>query len=664
MRKGTLMSAVIAGLAVGLGSAAATFADEPEGKIVFSSYRTGNAEIWIMDADGSNQTRITDHAAFDGCPALSPDGSRIAFTSTRASANERLYVMDVDGSDVQEIAAVSGQNCQFPSWTPDGTRVMATANIGSSTGTLFIVDADGDNYEVLRTGYVGRPFQNPAGSKIVFDQRTSGISYSHQMFLMNSDGSGAVQLTSGAASESTICGSGGYSPDGSLISFTRGHALWLMDSDGTDQHLVLGDSPISGRYEFCSISPDGEWILFSRDPGTGNTDIYRCRLDGTDVTRLTTDASYDNFPRWGPSWDGTPPVAVLEAEASYEATETGGVSFTLYGDDSYDPEGNPLTFTWYVNGTVVQTGLSDSLVRSYALGTHTVALVVNDGTHDSEAAEVEFDVVDTTAPALTVPAAVTVECSGPSGQAVSIGTATATDICDANPVVTSDAPALFGLGTTTVTWTAKDASGNTATGTQTVTVIDTTPPVLTVPAAVTVECTGPAGQAVSIGAATATDICDANPVVTSDAPALFGLGTTTVTWSGKDASGNTATGTQTVTVVDTTKPSVSVSGLPGEVWPPNHGMVRLQPTLTVSDVADVSPAVTLSVVSNEADDGLGDGDTAGDIVVHSPTDVEVRAERSGKGNGRTYTLTWTVTDASGNAAVLTAEVTVPKSQGK
>ena len=137
-----------------------------------------------------------------------------------------------------------------------------------------------------------------------------------------------------------------------------------------------------------------------------------------------------------------------------------------------------------------------------------------------------------------------------------------------------------------------------------------------------------------------------------------------MTWSGKDASGNTATGTQTVTVVDTTKPSVSVSGLPGEVWPPNHGMVRLQPTLTVSDVADVSPAVTLSVVSNEADDGLGDGDTAGDIVVHSPTDVEVRAERSGKGNGRTYTLTWTVTDASGNAAVLTAEVTVPKSQGK
>ncbi len=177
----------------------------------------------------------------------------------------------------------------------------------------------------------------------------------------------------------------------------------------------------------------------------------------------------------------------------------------------------------------------------------------------------------------------------------------------------------------------------------------------------TEECTSPSGQAVSIGTASASDACG-TVTVTNDAPALFQLGTTVVTWTATDSHGLTTTDTQNVTVEDTTAPTVSVSGVPGELWPPNHRMVRFQPTLTVSDAADSAPAVTLTVTSSEADEGLGDGDMPNDIVVHSATDIEVRAERSGTGSGRTYTLTWTVTDASGNSTTVTATVTVPKSQ--
>jgi len=138
------------------------------------------------------------------------------------------------------------------------------------------------------------------------------------------------------------------------------------------------------------------------------------------------------------------------------------------------------------------------------------------------------------------------------------------DDLDPNPTVTSNAPAFFPLGTTAVAWTATDASGNKATATQNVTVVDTTPPTfLTVPADVTVTQTSPNGTPVNIGLATATDIVDASPTITNNAPALFLVGITTVTWTATDHSGNAATATQKVTVVANTPsstPGVHVHG--------------------------------------------------------------------------------------------------------
>ena len=87
--------------------------------------------------------------------------------------------------------------------------------------------------------------------------------------------------------------------------------------------------------------------------------------------------------------------------------------------------------------------------------------------------------------------------------------------------------------------------------------------------------------------------------------------------------------------------------------------MRLTPTVAVTDAGDAAPSVTLAVTSSEADSGLG-----GDVVVHSPTDVEVRAERAGKGPGRVYTFVWTATDASHNSRTFTAVVAVPHDQGK
>ena len=195
---------------------------------------------------------------------------------------------------------------------------------------------------------------------------------------------------------------------------------------------------------------------------------------------------------------------------------------------------------------------------------------------------------------------------------------------------------------------------------------DSTPPVLALPGNGVVEATGPSGAVVTFSAS-ATDAVDGLVAVTLNptSGSTFPLGTTTVNASATDAAGNPATGSFTVTVRDTTAPVItSLTASTAVLWPPNHKMV----SVTVSGVAtEAVSEVTgriLSVTSNEPDNGLGDGDTADDIVIISAGTVSLRAERSGKGNGRIYTILFEARDASGNTSTKTVTVSVPKSQGK
>ena len=158
-------------------------------------------------------------------------------------------------------------------------------------------------------------------------------------------------------------------------------------------------------------------------------------------------------------------------------------------------------------------------------------------------------VVDTTPPELTIPADITgKEATSANGTPVETGTAQARDIFKVT--VTSDKPSVFPLGTTPVKWTAVDENGNKTEKTQKVTVVDTTKPVIKVPADITVPATGTRTK-VTIGTATAEDIF--STTVSSDAPADFPVGTTIVTWKATDANGNTATATQKITVVQKLK---------------------------------------------------------------------------------------------------------------
>jgi hypothetical protein len=157
---------------------------------------------------------------------------------------------------------------------------------------------------------------------------------------------------------------------------------------------------------------------------------------------------------------------------------------------------------------------------------------------------------------------------------------------------------------------------------------------------------------------------DGDPITLTQSPAgPYPLGTTNVLLTVKDPRGATSQATATVTVVDTTGPSITGASVsPNSLWPPNHQMIPVTVSYSTADNCS-AVSCTLSVTSNEPINGLGDGDTAPDWSIIDPHNLLLRSERSGKGSGRTYTVTIDCVDAAGNHTIKTLNVKVPKSQG-
>ena len=157
-----------------------------------------------------------------------------------------------------------------------------------------------------------------------------------------------------------------------------------------------------------------------------------------------------------------------------------------------------------------------------------------------------ISVVDTTPPTLTAPKNVIVEATSISENIVNIGSANAVDIIQVESL-SNDAPNVFQLGDTIITWTAIDQDGNSATATQKISVVDTTAPTITPPANIMVDATA-LETPITVGLASVSDIIDLEPTITNDAPSVFQLGETVVTWTSSDSFGNVNNATQIVTV--------------------------------------------------------------------------------------------------------------------
>jgi uncharacterized repeat protein (TIGR01451 family) len=312
--------------------------------------------------------------------------------------------------------------------------------------------------------------------------------------------------------------------------------------------------------------------------------------------------------------------------------------------------------------TVTTTGAVDVNTP----GVYEIVYAATDAAGNDGDRRVRVTVVDTTPPVITIsPGPTTVECHSSFSDPV----ATALDGCagtvpvNVNGSVNPNVPGVY-----TINYSATDAAGNTASASRTVSVVDTIAPTITLTGAnpMTVEChtsfTDPGATANDGCAGNLTSAISATGSVNANVP-----GTYTRTYTVSDGT-NTTTVTRTVNVVDTIPPTINLNGQNISFWPPNHSYKTVNVTDLVASVTDscdttlaVSSVVISKVTSDETENGDGDGNTFNDIIIASGCkSVQLRAERNGSGNGRVYTITFKVQDASGNVTTATATVKVPK----
>jgi WD40-like Beta Propeller Repeat len=164
--------------------------------------RDGNPEIYSMDADGGNQTRLTHDPvlapAFDVAPAWSPDGSKLAFTSDR-NGNSDVYVMAADGGNQTRLTNNPASD-SFPAWSPDGSTIAFTS-YRDGNGNVYVMDADGGNPTPLTSDASDDfdPAWSPDGAKIAFTSLRDG---NHDVYVMDANGGNQTRLTNDPGKDS------------------------------------------------------------------------------------------------------------------------------------------------------------------------------------------------------------------------------------------------------------------------------------------------------------------------------------------------------------------------------------------------------------------------------------------------------------------------------
>jgi len=263
-----------------------------DSRIAFTSYRDGNGEIYVMDADGSNQTRLTNSPGDDGDPAWSPDGSRIAFQSGR-DGNWEIYVMNTNGSGQTRLTNSPADDFT-PSWSPDGTKIAFISNRDNKY-EIYIMNADGSEQTNLAndscTGWC--PSWSPDGTKIALISSRDG---NGEIYVTNADGSEQTNLTNNPADDFAPA----WSPDGESIAFmsTRDgrDEIYVMTADGTGVTRLTNNQ--SDEWD-PAWSPDGTKIAFASERD-GNFEIYIMNADGSEQTNLTNNPAEDRDPAWEP----------------------------------------------------------------------------------------------------------------------------------------------------------------------------------------------------------------------------------------------------------------------------------------------------------------------------------------------------------------------------
>ena len=264
---------------------------------ILNSSGVRNLEVFVMNPDGTDQTRITFDERTDQQPNISPDGRRIVFCSTRITDTNpegdlEIFVMDFDGGNVMQLTFNgAGINDAWPRWSPNGKQIVFHSNVDGNF-EIYLINSDGSDLTRV-TDYPGIdqfPEWSPNGNQLL-------IRRDMDIYLIDPDGTNPVQLTENTALNQM----GSWSPNGKQITFMSSRegycSVFIMNSDGSDQTNLTPKPDGIPNNQFCSRAPawsrNGQQIYFSSfRPETDLWEnIFVMNADGSGVEQLTFDAS-------------------------------------------------------------------------------------------------------------------------------------------------------------------------------------------------------------------------------------------------------------------------------------------------------------------------------------------------------------------------------------
>ena len=251
-------------------------------RIVFTSLRDGNLEIYVMDADGGNQENLTNHPAYDGQPDWSPDGTKIAFVSRRDGVSQ-IYVMNADGKN--PIRLTDGPRWKRdPDWSPDGGKIAFTVNADWKKEELLdhiaVMDADGNN-RVKHENHAMEPSWSPDGGGIAFTSRRDDWNW--DIYVIGADRRGLKRVTHDLAPKFRPA----FSPDGGRIAYISDHEgfrhIFVVGADGGNRVRLTHNQE---NHWGPAWSPDGRMIAYYVWDG-----ILEGKLHGT-IHLMASDGRY------------------------------------------------------------------------------------------------------------------------------------------------------------------------------------------------------------------------------------------------------------------------------------------------------------------------------------------------------------------------------------